>query len=77
MRGVEMVHPDHVSYFSAVTIEKLMAKCGFVVTSCMYYTWRPAKPWKRAVDTLVLGAVRRYAPSLSEGLIVVARVNHG
>lgn len=76
LRGVEMVHPDHVAYFSSVTIGTLLSKCGYVLISHVYYTWRPAARWKRVLDTLILGPMRRYAPSLSEGLIVVARATN-
>jgi len=73
-RGVELVHPDHVAYFSPVTMRRLLEKCGYGVVSQAYYVSKSASKAKRSLDTLVLSPVRLLAPHLSDGLIVEARV---
>jgi 2-polyprenyl-3-methyl-5-hydroxy-6-metoxy-1,4-benzoquinol methylase len=74
VRGVEMVHPDHVAYFSPTTVERLLARHGYRVISCVYYTWSSQVRWKRVLDTMLLAPVRRFAPYISDGLIVTARM---
>lgn len=72
--GVELVHPDHVSYYSIVTIKKLLSRYGFYVTSHAFYVSNPSSKFKRLGDRLLLNPVRRIAPYFSDGIIVKARI---
>lgn len=72
--GKESVHPDHVSYYSARTLQTLLAKCGYSITWAGYYVASSKSGFKRAVDKVALDPIRFFAPSLSDGLIVKAKV---
>lgn len=74
IRGVELIHPDHVCYFSVVTIKRLLAQCGYSVVTYAYYVSRSASKLKRAIDFLFLAPARCCAPYLSDGIVVVAKL---
>jgi len=74
IRGVELVHPDHVSYFSLVTMRRLLELCGYYMVSHACYVSKSASRLKRAVDTSVFTTIRCFAPYLSDGLIVEGKV---
>lgn len=74
IRGVELIHPDHVSYFSTVTVRRLLESCGYSMVSHAYYVSRSVSRLKQAADMLALGPIRRFAPYLSDGLIVEAKL---
>jgi SAM-dependent methyltransferase len=69
--GRELVHPDHLYYFSKVTIEALLARSGLrVVEVCPYIssTERCAMrlPW------LLVRFIARMSPWISDGLVIRA-----
>jgi 2-polyprenyl-3-methyl-5-hydroxy-6-metoxy-1,4-benzoquinol methylase len=71
--GVELVHRDHVAYFSTATMARLLEANGFETVWSGYYAVRPASLAKRLVDSLLVGPVRRAAPRLADGLVFEAR----
>jgi len=73
-RGVEFVHPEHVAYFSSVTMRRLLELCGYSLVSHAYYVSKSASRLKRAVDILMFSLVRCFSPYLSDGLVVEAKV---
>jgi len=73
-RGVELTHPDHVCYFSVVTVGRLLAQCGYSAITYAYYVSRSASKLKRAIDFLFLAPARCCAPYLSDGIVVVAKL---
>lgn len=74
IRGVEFVHPDHVSYFSPVTMRTLLGKCGYSAVSHVYYASRSVSSLKRALDSVLLGPLRFVSPYVADGLLVEAKV---
>jgi 2-polyprenyl-3-methyl-5-hydroxy-6-metoxy-1,4-benzoquinol methylase len=72
LSSVELVHPDHLYYFSQRTIGRLLQISGFEVSSFQYYVSQPTETFRRFGDRFALGAIRRFAPWLADGLIVEA-----
>jgi 2-polyprenyl-3-methyl-5-hydroxy-6-metoxy-1,4-benzoquinol methylase len=70
--GGELVHRDHVCYFSARTLARLCEAHDFDCSVIGFYSHRPAGSFKRALEAATFGGIRAVAPQLSEGLIARA-----
>lgn len=68
--GTELVHPEHLFYFSETTLRKLILRAGFREMSHVYYVSSPATRVRQILDTMVFGPIRRFAPYVSDGLIL-------
>lgn len=73
LRARENVHPDHVAYYSPVTLTRLLEAHGFAVDELRPY-WAPARtrPLGLALYDHALRSVRRVGPWLGEGLVALA-----
>jgi 2-polyprenyl-3-methyl-5-hydroxy-6-metoxy-1,4-benzoquinol methylase len=71
--GIELVHQDHVCYFSVRTLARLCEAHAFECTVVAFYSHQPRGRWKRTVEAATFGVARALAPQLSDGLI--ARVH--
>lgn len=74
--GQEMVHHDHVCYFSATTLTTLLDRFEYRVEKIMYYC---ATPFQRSGHLLnlsnrVAARLCRIFPRLGDGLIAVAKL---
>lgn len=74
--GQEMVHHDHVCYFSATTLTTLLDRFQYRVEKVMYYC---ATPFQRSghflkLSNRVAAKLCRIFPRLADGLIVVAKL---
>jgi len=75
--GAELVHRDHVCYFSARTLARLCEAHEFECYVVGFYSHRPRGAVKRALEAATFGVVRAVAPQLSEGLIARVRLRGG
>jgi 2-polyprenyl-3-methyl-5-hydroxy-6-metoxy-1,4-benzoquinol methylase len=75
MAGRELVHPDHVSYYSPSTLARLLQKEGFEVEFLGAYVSHSFSTMRRVADTIFLGGLRRFCPALGDGLVACARVH--
>lgn len=68
--GTEVNHPDHVAYYSYLTLRQLLEREGFRIEEVHGYPCESPAPLKaRVLDRLAL----RLSPYLGDGIAVVAR----
>lgn len=67
-QGSELVHPDHVCYFSVTTLKTLLARYGFEVVRLVLYYWNTGDEFSEKYSDLLTKS-----PYLAEGIIVIAR----
>lgn len=72
MTGRELVHPDHVAYYSSRTLEALLQRHGFSMKSVKSYFVMSRNPIKRGLQSLLHLGVKFFSPFLADGLIVTA-----
>ncbi len=71
--GVELVHEDHVAYYSVRTLETLLMANGFRVRECFGYSdLDRLRGWKAHVKKALNMVLLRIRPQLCEGLVVLA-----
>ncbi len=70
--GREIVHPDHVAYYSALTLTRLLEQHEFRIERMHYYASIPDGTFKRAIEGVLMAPLRSLAPQVSEGLVVFA-----
>jgi 2-polyprenyl-3-methyl-5-hydroxy-6-metoxy-1,4-benzoquinol methylase len=75
--GAELIHRDHVCYFSARTLTHLCEANEFECSVIGFYSHRPRGLLKRSLEAATFGMIRAVAPQLSEGLIACARLRDG
>jgi len=69
----ELVHPDHVAYYSLKTLETLLNRYGFAIMSIKFYLVPSHNPIKRSIQSIVHLFIRVFSPYLADGLIITAR----
>jgi predicted TPR repeat methyltransferase len=69
----ELVHADHVCYYSAATLTRLAEHSGLKCDIVGFYSSRPKNYMKRALEVVFFGWSRIIAPQWAEGLIAVLR----
>lgn len=71
----EMVHPDHVAYYSYKTLSLMIERAGLMVQDFMFYDigpeHRPFSPWHYK---LVNDVAVRFSPQLGDGVIAVCNL---
>ncbi len=71
----EMVHPDHVAYYSYKTLSLMIDRAGLLVQDFMFYDigpeHRPFSPWHYK---LVNDVAVRFSPQLGDGVIAVCHL---
>jgi hypothetical protein len=75
LRGYELVHPDHVSYFSWHTMRTLCGRVGLVPDAFVFYSnISPNLSVPKKILKLILNrTLFAMRPHLAEGLIVMGR----
>lgn len=86
LRGFELVHPDHVAWYTPYTLKNVVERCGLEVVELSYYNSEfPVVPRDRGVARFLEGVAAwllarcaaivsaRVASGWADGLIVVAR----
>ncbi len=78
--GRESVHPDHVSYYSRSTLEKLLQVHGYEIDQFSYYSISEAyeKSLKKGQNWILWGvdrvSTKFFPPVLSDGIMVTCKV---
>lgn len=74
LRHREVVHPDHVAYYSPQTLRRLLETHGFRVVEIYPYWARPpaGRSLTHRVYDQVIGMTRFVSPWLGEGLVATA-----
>ena len=73
LRRVEVVHPDHKTYFSPHTLSEMLESSGLAVVDLRPYWAKPRRsPALHAAYDHVLYATRLISPWLGEGLVATA-----
>jgi len=71
--GTEIVHPDHLVYFSPRTLTRCLAMAGFSTTYVATYLAPPSLPGRVTNGVLQFGHRLRHGP-IGDGLIAIAHV---
>lgn len=69
----ELVHPDHVCYFSQATIGHLCEKYGLKITETFYYLTDSRNICKRLTFLFPRLFIKYISPCVGDGLILVAK----
>lgn len=69
--GIELVHPEHVCYYSPATLHRLAAMHGLECQIAGFYASRAQRLHVRLLDSIVLGWARTFLPQCSEGLLAL------
>ncbi len=68
LTGVEIVHPDHVSYYSYATLGVLLGRFGFEPTTFRYFTYPTGNRIGEALDGFF-----KFIPYSANGILVEAK----
>ena len=72
----ELIHPDHVCYFSPATIEHLCKRYSLKITETLYYVTTPSNTVKRIVFLALCVLMKYLFPCVGDGLIFVVEKNN-
>lgn len=73
LTGRELIHPEHVCYFSPATIEHLSKRYNCNLMEYFYYLLEPDSILKKVVFTPIKYFIKFICPYISEGLIFVLK----
>lgn len=65
----ELVHAEHVSYFSAVTLQQLAGRYGFTATRVVYYLSAAHGVGRRLLGLPLHLLIRHLRPELGDGVV--------
>lgn len=71
--GRELVHPDHVTLYTPVTLEGLLARYGIAVEERYFYHTTSGKGARARVYDTIARVLARMRPAFAEGQVVVCR----
>jgi 2-polyprenyl-3-methyl-5-hydroxy-6-metoxy-1,4-benzoquinol methylase len=69
--GRELIHPDHLYYFSPATIDHISKKYSYEIKGNYYYTGEPSGFLKKLLFAPMKLVIKHLAPFISDGLIIV------
>jgi len=71
--GRELIHPDHVAYFSPATLEHLCKRYGYEQLECFYYLSEPGNSIKKILFLPLKWFIQALAPAIADGIIFVVK----
>jgi SAM-dependent methyltransferase len=75
---VELVHPDHVAYYSYFTLKLLVERHNLHVETFLFYDiGREHRPHNRWALNVLNDLCVFFSPQLSDGIIAICRLNEG
>ena len=69
----ELVHEDHVCYYSPATLSRLALLSGLSCQIVGFYSSHPQHRFKRTLECLLFGWARALAPQWAEGFVAVLK----
>ncbi len=73
--SIELVHPDHVAYYSYSTLKLLIERHGMHVESFLFYDiGKEHRPHNRLILNVINDVCVKIAPQLADGVIAICRL---
>ncbi|MCL0072156.1 class I SAM-dependent methyltransferase [Thermodesulfovibrionales bacterium] len=72
----ELVHPDHIAYYSPRTVSSLVQRFGFEIISIKSYLAISASKIKRFLQIILHWTIKNFFPYTADGLIFIIKVKN-
>jgi hypothetical protein len=73
LKGVEMIHPDHVYVFTPASLARLVSDCGLAPHSWFFYHVNSGASVRARVLRAICHAAARLRPAFAAGQVLVCR----
>ena len=73
--GIELVHPDHISYYTPTTIKQLCDRYYFEIINYYYYLTESQNLVKRIFFIPLKLFIKYCSPFISDGLIFLVKLD--